>query len=148
MARQKLRDVALTIAIAVLVNVFWLALLTVLYGANDFPNGDKTVYTTRTGECYHLSGCSSLRRSEYKTTLRSAVKEGYYPCSNCNAPRLKGEDGFIFESVHYLVLVPMAALFAYAATGELTKSLSDKPPHYLAHLVLAALLSAGFDTLI
>lgn len=48
--------------------------------------GSETVYTTKTGECYHLDGCNSLRKSKYATTLSSAVKSGYRPCNKCNPP--------------------------------------------------------------
>ena len=47
-------------------------------------SGDTTVYITKTGECYHSGGCSSLRRSKISTTLSSAVSRGYRPCSKCN----------------------------------------------------------------
>lgn len=52
------------------------------------PNGDRIVYTTRTGECYHQSGCSSLRYSKYKTTIEKAVADGYRRCGNCGPPKL------------------------------------------------------------
>ena len=44
----------------------------------------ETVYLTRTGECYHLSWCSSLRRSKIPTTLYDARMRGSRPCHNCN----------------------------------------------------------------
>lgn len=47
-------------------------------------SGDSVVYITKTGECYHLDGCSYLRRSKIQTTLQSAVDKGYSPCSKCN----------------------------------------------------------------
>ena len=47
-------------------------------------SGDTTVYVTKTGECYHKSGCSSLRRSKIEKTLKEAVDAGYRPCKNCN----------------------------------------------------------------
>lgn len=43
-----------------------------------------TVYLTKTGDCYHCSWCSSLRRSSIPTTLYDARRRGYRPCSNCN----------------------------------------------------------------
>lgn len=148
MTQQKLRDVALAISLAIAINAFWLAVLAVSLGLIDFPNGDNVVYTTRTGECYHLSGCSSLRQSKYKTTIRAAVADGYYSCSNCDAPILKGEDGFSFDFVHYLVVVPFSAMCAFASSDALLRKFYIDTPHYLVHLVLAALLSAGFDMLI
>ncbi len=47
-------------------------------------SGDTVVYITKTGECYHVGGCSSLKRSKIETTLQSAVDRGYKPCSKCN----------------------------------------------------------------
>jgi hypothetical protein len=47
-------------------------------------SGDTVVYITKTGECYHSSGCSSLRRSKIETTLQSAIDRGYRACSKCN----------------------------------------------------------------
>ena len=36
-------------------------------------SGDTTVYITKTGECYHRDGCSSLRKSKTATTMQKAV---------------------------------------------------------------------------
>ena len=47
-------------------------------------SGDTVVYITKTGECYHSSGCSSLRKSKIETTLKSAVDRGYRACSKCH----------------------------------------------------------------
>lgn len=47
-------------------------------------SGDTIVYITKTGECYHSSGCSSLSRSKIETTLQQAVNKGLRPCSKCN----------------------------------------------------------------
>lgn len=43
---------------------------------------DKTVYTTRTGSCYHRSGCKTLH-SKRATTIRQAEKDGYSSCGVC-----------------------------------------------------------------
>lgn len=51
-----------------------------VYAASD----DTVVYITKTGECYHSDGCSSLRKSKIATTLKSAVDKGYRPCSKCH----------------------------------------------------------------
>lgn len=50
-------------------------------------SGDTLVYVTRTGECYHRSGCSYLKSSR-EVTLDYAVDHGYRPCSRCSPPRL------------------------------------------------------------
>ena len=46
-------------------------------------SGDTVVYITKTGECYHSSGCSSLKKSKIETTLQSAIDRGYRACSKC-----------------------------------------------------------------
>lgn len=47
-------------------------------------SGSAEVYLTKTGDCYHLDGCTCLRRSKIPTTLQDAVNRGFYPCSKCN----------------------------------------------------------------
>lgn len=44
------------------------------------------VYVTKTGFKYHSYGCSYLK-SCIETTLSSAKRNGYEPCSRCNPPR-------------------------------------------------------------
>jgi hypothetical protein len=73
---KKLRTIIITFAILV---SFGIQASTV-YAAS----GDTVVYITKTGECYHSSGCSSLRRSKIETTLQSAIDKGYRACSKCN----------------------------------------------------------------
>lgn len=43
---------------------------------------DTVVYTTKTGTCYHMSGCDHLR-SRYATTISQAWEDGFSPCSFC-----------------------------------------------------------------
>jgi hypothetical protein len=50
------------------------------------PSREIIVYTTRTGECYHRNGCSSLSRSCIETTLSQAHRDGYRPCGRCAPP--------------------------------------------------------------
>ncbi len=45
-----------------------------------------TVYITRTGEKYHLDGCSSLSKSKIPVSLEEAKARGYEPCKRCNPP--------------------------------------------------------------
>ncbi len=45
------------------------------------------VFKTRTGECYHRSGCSSLSKSKIPTTVSEAKSEGLRPCKRCNPPQ-------------------------------------------------------------
>lgn len=58
--------------------------------ASDDYNGDRTVYVTATGECYHRRSCSYARAGE-AITLQEAVDEGYRRCSRCRPLKLKGE---------------------------------------------------------
>jgi uncharacterized protein YjdB len=59
---------------------------TVFYGSDtvNAASGDTTVYITKTGSCYHNSGCSSLSRSCIETTLQAALNKGLSPCSKCH----------------------------------------------------------------
>lgn len=75
-----LKAIAIMLAIYLCLLLVWCILTA--------PNGNRTVYTTRTGECYHTSGCSSLRYSKFKTTIAEAVNDGYRKCNNCDPPRL------------------------------------------------------------
>lgn len=43
----------------------------------------STVYVTKTGDKYHVDGCSSLSRSKIAISYKDAVKKGYTPCSKC-----------------------------------------------------------------
>ncbi len=63
---------------------------TLLWGSNKAyaASGDTVVYITKTGECYHASGCSSLKKSKIETTLQSAVDRGYRACSKCKPGNL------------------------------------------------------------
>lgn len=73
-------------AIAILFAIY--AILFVMFWILERPNGDREVYTTATGECYHLYRCSSLRHSKIKTTIEEAVLDGYRTCGNCKPPKL------------------------------------------------------------
>ena len=43
----------------------------------------STVYITRTGEKYHRSSCSCLRRSKIAISLKNAKSRGYTACKRC-----------------------------------------------------------------
>ena len=53
-------------------------------------NGETIVYITKTGECYHKDGCSSLSRSKIEITLQNAVAS-YRPCKRCKPPVLDSQ---------------------------------------------------------
>jgi micrococcal nuclease len=44
---------------------------------------DPTVYITKTGEKYHRSGCSSLRKSKIAIKKSEAIAQGYTACKRC-----------------------------------------------------------------
>ncbi|MDO4291815.1 MAG: peptidoglycan-binding domain-containing protein [Eubacteriales bacterium] len=78
------KPMALLLAAGLLLSgLFWSA-PAVAFAAS----GDTTVYVTRTGEKYHRSGCSYLRKSKIAVSLSSAVGGGYTACSRCNPPAL------------------------------------------------------------
>ena len=139
---SKVRDVLKALGIMILVSIFFLTILTISLCNNDFPNGNKTVYTTQIGECYHLKNCPTLQYSKYKTTLREAVEEGYISCSWCDSPILKGRDGFSYEWFFYFIVVPFAAVCSWAATSEILKY-SDI--HYIIHLLINLFLAGIID---
>jgi hypothetical protein len=70
--------------IAVYVMTALLSLMIIPTLSVSAASGDTTVYLTKTGSCYHASGCSSLRKSQIPTTLSDAVAGGYSPCSKCH----------------------------------------------------------------
>ena len=53
---------------------------------SSFSNDDisYTVYKTKTGDCYHRSGCRYLSRSCIPISKSNAVSEGLRACSVCN----------------------------------------------------------------
>jgi len=48
---------------------------------------DPTVYKTKTGKKYHLSGCSSLSKSKIPIKLSKAKAEGLTACKRCKPPK-------------------------------------------------------------
>ena len=47
-------------------------------------NGETIVYITETGSKYHHSTCRTLKDSRIKTTLDSALSNGYTACGICH----------------------------------------------------------------
>lgn len=47
-------------------------------------NTSYTVYITKSGECYHADGCSSLKKSKIAISKSDAVARGYRACQKCN----------------------------------------------------------------
>ena len=142
MSGSNAQDILKTVGVMLLVSIFALSILTFFLCSNDFSNGNKTVYTTQTGECYHLKNCPTLKYSKHKTTLREAYKKGYETCLVCDSPVLKGEDGFSYNFAFYLVGVPFAAVWSWAATGEIRKYSNI---HYIIHLLVNLSLAGLID---
>ena len=70
------------VSIAMIVTIFMFLLSPAI--SVRAMSGDSTVYVTRTGDCYHRDGCSSLSRSQIPISLSEALSKGYYACSRCN----------------------------------------------------------------
>lgn len=51
--------------------------------SNARSSSGGTVYITNTGDKYHRSGCSSLRRSCIPISRSSAISQGYGACKRC-----------------------------------------------------------------
>lgn len=46
-----------------------------------------SIFITKTGEKYHVEGCSGLSRSKIPITLKEAKAQGYGPCGLCHPPK-------------------------------------------------------------
>ena len=51
--------------------------------SNDDITSNYTVYVTKTGDKYHLEGCSYLKSIGGIMTEEEARRAGYEPCSRC-----------------------------------------------------------------
>lgn len=79
-------------------------------------------YTTDYGDCYHAYGCNSLWKSSYKTTVYSAQKRGYSPCSKCtpNVPTTETLKDYGYKDVTHSEYVTEPAskwLIWFVGTG-------------------------------
>lgn len=52
--------------------------------SSSSQNTSYTVYITKSGECYHADGCSSLKKSKIAISKSDAVARGYRACQKCN----------------------------------------------------------------
>ena len=50
-------------------------------------NQSSVVYRTKTGECWHTGGCSSLSKRKIETTVAEAKSMGLRACKRCNPPQ-------------------------------------------------------------
>lgn len=80
------------------------------------PTTNDTVYITKTGEKYHTTDCSHLRKSKIPIIMADAVAEGYDDCSHCDPPEYRTEEIRVTLSDLYAPLtledayIPIAAL--------------------------------------
>lgn len=107
-----LKAIAIVLVIYIALFVVWCILTA--------PNGDRVVYTTRTGECYHTAGCSSLRYSKYKTTLEEAVTERYRRCNNCDPPQLIDGEVKLEFSISSIPTIILGSLSLSFLVGQLS----------------------------
>ncbi len=77
-----------------LFSILFVLIFAVLFplSASHANNGEEIVYITDTGDHYHTEGCRYLY-SKHETTLLSAVRRGYTPCSQCHPPILDFDPG-------------------------------------------------------
>lgn len=53
----------------------------------SYDDDEITVYITKTGSKYHLTGCQYLRKSCIPINLAQAKARGYTPCKVCKPPK-------------------------------------------------------------
>ncbi|MDR3130140.1 MAG: thermonuclease family protein [Treponema sp.] len=56
------------------------------HAVNSGPDGESTVYVTKSGKSYHRENCSFLRNSKIAISLAVALRSGYAPCLTCKPP--------------------------------------------------------------
>lgn len=106
-----------TLLCLLVATVIYILVFFIFYLSN-LPNGDRTVYTTATGSCYHRSRCSSLQYSKYTTTIEEAVSDGYRSCQNCDPPDYIPQDRDItLPFWGYIVIPPLMAGSAFMISG-------------------------------
>ncbi len=66
----------------------WIVVFLILVCSLLFAE-DPIVYITKTGEKYHTSTCSYLKKSKIPISLSDAIRQGYTPCSRCDPPTLE-----------------------------------------------------------
>lgn len=90
----------------------------IAFGIITVPNGNRTVYITATGECYHSSDCSSLQYSKRGVTLEKAVNDGYRSCKRCEPPELISKVHNFEIDFWKLFIVPLLiAIIAWYISG-------------------------------
>lgn len=60
-------------------------------------SNNPTVYTTRTGECYHEQGCRHLYASSHPVSLYKAFISEYRACSVCDPPTFDEEESLAIK---------------------------------------------------
>jgi competence protein ComEC len=59
---------------------------TIVIDNNIQDNKETVVFITKSGEKYHVDGCSYLSKSKISINLKEAKAKGYEPCGRCNPP--------------------------------------------------------------
>lgn len=60
--------------------------------AGSTPVSETTlVYLANVGSRYHTKDCKYLKKSAKSVTILAAIKQGFAPCNQCKAPKLKRE---------------------------------------------------------
>ena len=68
-----------------LFSVLLMVLCSITISTNAYAaSGDTPVIITATGECYHTSGCRTLKKTRIESTMQDAVNKGLRACSVCN----------------------------------------------------------------
>lgn len=96
-----------------------------IISACNAPNGDRTVYITYTGECYHSSGCSSLEHSKIQCTLQEAIDNGYRDCQRCEPPELIPEDYNIHIPFGFMLIFTLPVAYLGEMFSSFLVSLVD-----------------------
>lgn len=112
-------------------------------------NGDRIVYITATGECYHRSGCSSILQSKFETTIEDAVSDGFRRCENCDPPDLKANDRkFRIPLYAYIYLVPMSMFVEWFFSSPILYFFGIDPRNIclLWHFIPAVVFWVTIDT--
>ncbi len=108
------RNLVILSMVAILFGTFFIGTNRV-YAAS----GDTVVYITKTGECYHSGGCSSLRKSKIETTLQSAIDRGYRACSKCKPGILDASSDALTNSKVSASAITKTTVVVNAATDTI-----------------------------
>jgi len=80
----------------------------------------QTVFTTKTGEKYHLEKCHYLKYSKKAVTIEDAISRGYEPCSICKptAKKVSKNTSGLSLDANSGETTPMKKTIATQCTGK------------------------------